>query len=93
MRAAVDAYYDRVAAGDAAGAWDLLSPAYQARQGEDEYLAFWDSVESVEVRGRPRVDEDGGPAEATLEFRDRRTVAPASRTSSSASSQATTARC
>lgn len=67
-RAAIDAYYGRVAAGDAEGAWDLLSPAFQARQGLDEYLAFWDTVASVDVRGRPRVDDDGR-AEVTLEFR------------------------
>ena len=69
VRDAIESYYSRIADGDAAGAWDLLSPAYQARQTEDEYLAFWDSVDSVSVRGRPRVDEDAGTAEVTLEFR------------------------
>jgi hypothetical protein len=69
VRDAIEAYYARIGEGDAAGAWDLLSPAYQARQTEDEYLAFWDSVDAVSVRGRPRVDEDAGTAELTLEFR------------------------
>jgi hypothetical protein len=68
-RAAVEEYYARVGDGDAEGAWDLLSPAFRSRQTRDEYLAFWDSVESVELRGRPQADEGGTRVEATLEFR------------------------
>ena len=56
LRKAVVDYYDTVDSGDLEAGYALLSPRFQAAQPYDGYVAFWQGIESIEVRGRPEAD-------------------------------------
>ncbi|GAB2747048.1 hypothetical protein GCM10027174_21500 [Salinifilum aidingensis] len=48
----VEEYYDAVP-GDVDAGWSMLGPQLRS-QGEDSYREFWKSIESVEVKGKPK---------------------------------------
>jgi len=68
-RDAVDRYYQLVRAGDLEASWSRLSPRFQAEQTYEGYVAYWtETIASVEVRGRPRIEADAARAELTLRY-------------------------
>ncbi len=60
----VEEYYDAVPDNVDEG-WSMLGPELRS-QGEDSYRAFWKSVESVEVTGKPKAS--GKTVTVQLEF-------------------------
>ncbi len=63
VEGAVEDYFSTVPDDTDAG-WEKLSPSMQAQTGRDDYEAWWDSVEDVElhsanaVDGEPQVETD-----------------------------------
>ena len=48
MRDLVSGFYAQLPT-DARGAWDRLDTHYQQRNGLDDYLGFWSTIQSVSV--------------------------------------------
>ena len=72
MRDLVNGFYGQLP-GNAMNAWNQLDPHYQQRNGLQDYLGFWSSIQSVSVLSvSPR---DANSVVATLRYvlRDGRT--------------------
>ncbi len=65
MRDLVNGFYGQLP-GDPRGAWNLLDVHYQQRNGIDDYLGFWSTIQSVSVLAiNPR---DANSVVATLRY-------------------------
>jgi hypothetical protein len=52
-------YFEALGAEDYSAAYDMLSPAFQERQSEADFITFWRTQAPVAIAGDPRVDEAG----------------------------------
>ncbi|HEV7722289.1 MAG TPA: hypothetical protein VGO60_13445, partial [Iamia sp.] len=69
LEAAATTYYDGIASGDLEGSYALLSPRFQGEQDFESYRRFWtETVESVEVQGRPHADAEAMTTDLTLRY-------------------------
>ncbi|NEW50501.1 serine/threonine protein kinase [Nocardia cyriacigeorgica] len=65
----VSSYYGMLP-GNAAGAWSMLAPSYQAQTGQSDYLNFWSGINALTVHSVTPNGETGATVSMTYTLKD-----------------------